>query len=451
LNLLSKFKAEETVMINILVVDDQKAQRKNLAFYLKSQGYDVDTSESGEEALQKLDSRHFDIVITDYKMDQMSGQELMMHAQKAHPSLEFIVITAFGTISLAVDLIKEGAADFLSKPFEYSTILDTIEKVLKRNQHHEIMDENEPNRMIAHCQKMKDILDLATKAASSDVTVLIEGEVGTGKELFARLVHKQSQRYREQFAAIECAASMSEQLDRELFGSKDGEDGLFSRANGGTILIRDIDRLDTRLQAKLLRYLREGSYSISDSATVKKSNIRIIVSTTRNLKTLVTNGLFREDLYYLLNVMPVYMPSLKLREGDILPLIKHFLAKYKEKSKKNITSIAPEVVTWMTCYEWPGNVQELENVIARACVLASGETLDESLIFTLPQDRPAANEDHEYLTITLKDNQRSLILKALKQNDGNFSRTATQLGISRTTLWRRLKRFKIEGLPVEQE
>jgi DNA-binding NtrC family response regulator len=438
-------------MTSILVVDDQKAQRKNLAFYLKSQGYDVDTSESGEEALGKLETRHFDIVITDYKMDQMSGQELMTLAQKAHPHLEFIVMTAFGSIPLAVDLIKDGAADFLSKPFEYAAILNTIEKVIKRRQHPQTTTENEQHHFIAYCQKMKEIVDLAARAAASDVTVLLEGEIGTGKELFARTVHAQSGRNRAPFAVVECVASNELELETELFGSGDGADGLFSKANGGIILIRDIDRLELKMQARLLRYLREGSYSLADSASVKKADIRIMVSSTRSLKNQVAAGNFREDLYYLLNVMPVYIPPLRSRDGDILPLIKHFLAKYKTKNQKNITSVAPEVLNWMTSYDWPGNVRELENVIARACVLATGETLDESLIFTLPQDRPMVSEETGYLNITLKDNQRTLILKALKQNDGNYSRTATQLGISRTTLWRRLKRFKIEGLPVEQD
>jgi len=153
----------------------------------------------------------------------------------------------------------------------------------------------------------------------------------------------------------------------------------------------------------------------------------------------------------LLNVMPVYMPPLRARTDDIVPLVKHFLAKYRAKNQKNIRAVSPDVIAWMTGYEWPGNVQELENIVARACVLASGDVLDESLIFTLPQDRPAVEEAGGFLNLTLKDNQRSLILKALKQNEGNYSRTASQLGISRTTLWRRLKRFKIEGLPVEQD
>ena len=185
---------------------------------------------------------------------------------------------------------------------------------------------------------------------------------------------------------------------------------------------------------------------------MKRADVRIIASTSRNMKRMVSTGTFREDLYYHLNVMPVYMPALKSREGDILPLVKHFLAKYKSKSQRTIKAIAPEVLTWMTSYDWPGNVREMENIIARACVLATSDVLDESLIFTLPQDRPVTDDDGGgYLNITLKDNQRTLILKALKQNSGNFSRTATQLGISRTTLWRRIKKFKIEGLPVEQE
>ncbi len=434
-------------MTSILVVDDQKAQRKNLAFYLKSQGYDVDTAEAGEDALAKLESNCFDLVITDYKMDDVSGLDLMKKGQKIRPSTEFIIITGYGNIPLAVDSIREGAADFISKPFEFATILDAIHRIQKRNQVKASSDDG-ALQIVAHSQKMKEIADLAIKAAASDISVLIEGEVGTGKELFARIVHNQSQHGRLPLQVIDCTDSEQE-LDRELFGSSDGAKGALSLANNGTLLLRDIEQLSSKLQARLLRYLREGIFAPADSASVKKSNARIIATSTKNLKQLVQSETFREDLYYLLSVFPVYIPPLRSCSEDIQPLIKHFLAKYAAKNQKDIKVVAPEVTSWMINYEWPGNVQEMENIISRACVLASGDILDESLIFTLPQDRPEDNDEDAFLNITLKDNQRTLILKALKQNDGNYSRTATQLGISRTTLWRRIKRFRIEGLPVE--
>lgn len=439
-------------MTSILVVDDQKALRKNLAFYLKSQGYEVDSAESGEEALDKIKSGYFDIVIADYKMENMSGYDLMLQAKAGQPAIEFIIMTAYVTVPLAIESIRNGAADFLSKPFEYSAILDIIEKIMKRRQTPSVFDGNDYLKIVGQSQKMKDIIDLASKASASDVSILIEGEIGTGKELFARVVHRQSRRYRGEFTVVECAANSEQALEHEIFGSL-GDDsmGALGNANGGTLLLRDVDRLGSKIQARLLRYIREGVYTPSDGATLKKSDTRIMASTTRNLKYLVSSGQFREDLYYLLNVMPVYIPPLRARSSDILPLVKHFLAKYRAKSQKNIRVISPDVIAWMASYDWPGNIQEMENIIARACVLASGDVLDESLIFTLPQDRPATEETGGFLSLTLKDNQRSLILKALKQNEGNYSRTASQLGISRTTLWRRLKRFKIDGLPVEQE
>jgi len=441
-------------MTSILVVDDQKAQRKNLAFYLKSQNFEVDTAESGEEALGKIESGYFDIVIADYKLEGMNGQDFMRLAQKKQPALEFIIMTAFGSIPLAIDFVRDGAADFLTKPFEYASILDSIQKVQKRHHGQQAAAEPDTLKMVAGSQKMKDIVDLASKAAGSDVSVLIEGEVGTGKELFAKIVHNQSRRYRNQFMIVECSSGTEAALEKELFGVSEADGGVLSKADGGTLFLRDIDRLSPKIQGRILRVIREGSYSIADSAAVKRCDVRIIGGTVRNMKRLVTAGAFREDLYYHLNVMPVYMPALRSRDGEILPLVKHFLAKYKGKSQRNIRAISPEVLAWMTSYEWPGNVREMENIIARACVLATGDVLDESLIFTLPQDRPVSEEESTgggYLNLTLKDNQRTLILKALKQNSGNFSRTATQLGISRTTLWRRIKKFKIEGLPVEQE
>jgi DNA-binding NtrC family response regulator len=359
-------------------------------------------------------------------------------------------MTAYGSMSLAVEAVQAGAADVLAKPFEYSAMQDTIEKILRGRHVDSSTPEDKGLCIIGKSQKTMDIVDLAGKAAASDVTVLIEGEVGTGKEQFARIVHQDSQR-RGRFMTLDCAASYESELERILFGSStDPQSSLLSECNGGTLFIQDIDRFGPRLQSRLLRYLREGTFAAVDSAVYRKSDVRLIAATTRNLKALVSAGLFREDLYYLLNVMPVYVPSLRTRTADILPLVKHFLAKYKAKNGKNIKAIAPEVLAWMTNYDWPGNIQELENIIARACVLAAGEVLDESLIFTLPQDRPVEDDESGFLNITLKDNQRTLILKALKQNSGNFSRTATQLGISRTTLWRRLKKFKIEGLPVDQ-
>jgi DNA-binding NtrC family response regulator len=222
-------------MTNILVVDDQKAQRKNLAFYLKSQGYDVDTAESGEEAQVKIGSGAFDLVICDYKLGKMDGQELMKLVQKSHPSLDFVVMTAFGSIPLAVNFIKDGAADFIPKPFEYSQILDTVKKIFKRQITQSELEENTELKMVAHSQKMKDIIDLANKAAGSDVNVFIEGEIGTGKELLARIIHQQSRRGNGQFSVIECGSDSPESLDRDLFGVRDGDIGTLARSDGGTV------------------------------------------------------------------------------------------------------------------------------------------------------------------------------------------------------------------------
>jgi DNA-binding NtrC family response regulator len=437
-------------MPSILVVDDHKAQRKNLAFYLKSQGYAVDSAESGEEAISKIDSCSFDIVISDYKLGGMSGHELMLKAREVQPPLEFIIVSGYGTVPLAVEIIRDGAADFLTKPFEYPVVQAAIEKALHQKGVKSSSEKARDLSLIGQSQKMRDIADLASRAAASEVTVLLEGEVGTGKELFARIVHQNGPRCRGRFIVMECSSGNEAELERALFGSQDSASGLLSECDGGTLYMRDIDHIGSRLQARLLRFLREGNYTAVDSAIFRKADVRLIAGSTRSLKGLVLEGVFREDLYYLLNIMPIYMPPLRSRTGDILPLVKHFLAHHRSKSGKHVRAVAPEVLSWMESYDWPGNVRELENVIARGCVLASGDTLDESLIFTLPQDRPVEDSDPGYLNATLKDNQRTLILKALKRNDGNFSRTATQLGISRTTLWRRLKKFKIEGLPVDQ-
>jgi len=438
-------------MANILVVDDQKVLRKNLAFYLKSQGYNVDTAESGEEALGKIDETHFDIVISDYKMGKLSGYDMMKQAKQLHPTTSFIMMTAYGNIPLAVDMVKNGASDFIPKPFEYITMLEIIDKILKNSEERIPEFSTQTGKMIIASQKMKDVEDLSTKAATSDITVLIDGENGTGKRTLACAIHKSSRRAGNEFVTVECSNNSESTLEREIFGTDNPEEqGALAKANGGTIFFRDIDKMSANLQLRLTRFLREGIYLPALGAGVRRSDVRTIVSTTRNLKPLVSNGLFREDLFYQLNIMPIYIPPLRARVADLPPLVKHFLTIYRDKLNKNISGISDEAMTWMKSYNWPGNVQELENILARACTLATGEILDESLIFTLPQDRPMVEESSGYLNMTLKDNQKTLILKALKQNNNNYSRTASQLGISRTTLWRRMKKFKIEGVTIEK-
>lgn len=439
-------------MAKILVVDDQKALRKNLAFYLKSQGFTVETAGSGEEALDIINKLSFDIVITDYKMDGISGYELMKRVKKIRPAMEFILMSAYGNIPLAVDAVRDGAADFIAKPFEYVTILDKVKSLSFETGETGLPEPEQSPQIMAASQQMKDILDLANKAAGSDITVLIEGEHGTGKRLFARYVHSRSDRYNSDFVSVECSNTSDVNLEAEIFGNADHPERAesLSLANGGTIFLRDVDCLSPTLQLRLLKFLSEGTYLPTGSSTLKKSNARVIASTSRNLKKRVAAGEFREDLYYRLNVMPVYIPPLHTRTADLAPLTNYFLDKYKGQYRKNITSISPDALSWMKTYDWPGNVQELENILSRACALANSEILDESLIFTLPQDRPDKEEPVGYLNMTLKDNQKTLILKTLKQNNNNYSRTARQLGISRTTLWRRMKKFKIEGVQIEK-
>lgn len=438
-------------MANILVVDDQKVLRKNLAFYLKSQRFNVDTAGSGEEALEKIRTTRYDIIISDYKMGKMTGHDLMKQAKQLHPSSAFIMMTAFGNIPLAVEVIRDGAADFIPKPFEYVTILQRIEKLLERVKSPNGTDAEEERQMVAQSQKMNDIQDLALKAAASDITVLIQGEYGVGKRLLAKVIHSMSSRSRYNFVTVECSNSSEAALEREIFGTDDpGEPGALHIANGGTLFFRDVDKLYSNLQLRMLRFIREGIYLPANSSGIRKSDVRIIAATISDLKRLVDIGSLRKDLYYQLNVMPVYIPPLRSRISDLEPLVGHFLAKYKAKLNKDISGISSDAMSWMESYNWPGNVQELENILSRACALATGGILDESLIFTLPQDRPAEEEPPGYLNMTLKDNQKTLILKALKQNSNNYSRTAAQLGISRTTLWRRMKKFKIEGISIEK-
>jgi DNA-binding NtrC family response regulator len=440
-------------MANIIVVDDDKTLRKNLAFYLRSQGYDVDIAESGEEGVEKIKSKFYDIVITDCRMAQLSGLELLKTARKIRPATDVIIITGYGDIPMAVEAIQNGAIDFLSKPFEYSRLLDIMETTLANREKKVIDQDNRYERIITKSQKMTDVLDLIAKAANTTVAVLIEGELGSGKELVARSIHARSNRKEKAFVPVESSTLDEQELRQELFGNWDEKEcvdpGGLARADGGTLFIRDTEMLSPNLQARLLHFMQDGYFTTPEKSQKIKSDVRIICSSTKSLKKMATGGSFREDLFYAINIMPIYIPPLRNRVADIFPLINHFLEKYSAKFNKDIKALSPDVLAWMQTHQWPGNVAELENVIARATALATTEFIDESLIFTLPKDTPACEEGPGFLNLTLRDNQKTLILKALRQNSGNFSRTAHQLGISRTTLWRRMKRFQIDE-PIEE-
>jgi len=435
-------------MANIIVVDDDKVLRKNLAFYIRSQGYDVEAAESGEEAIEKSKGKFYDVVISDIRMAKMSGFELMKKVKKIHPGSEIILVTGYGNIPMAVEAIQGGAADFICKPFEFSSLLNRIENILHRREQRVVSREDKYDRLITKSQKMQDILDLIAKAATAEVTVLIEGEVGTGKELVARAIHGTSNRKDMPFIVVESFASDEKELNQEFYGNwDDGENenpGAIIRANGGTLYIKDIENISPNLQTKLLRFIQDGSFMMPERNLKVKSDVRLICSSTKSIKRMAGAGQFREDLFYAVNIMPIYIPPLRNRIADIFPLVNHFMEKYCIKFEKEIKAIAPDILAWMQTYQWPGNVAELENIIARACALSTSDVIDESLVFTLPKDRPASEEGPGFLNVTLKDNQKTLILKALKQNAGNYTRTAQQLGISRTTLWRRMKRFKID-------
>jgi DNA-binding NtrC family response regulator len=440
-------------MANIIVVDDDKTLRKNLAFYLRSQGYDVETAESGEEGLEKIREKFFDIIITDCRMSEVSGLDLLKTAKKLHPATDVIIITGYGDIPMAVESIQCGAADFLSKPFEYAKLLDIMEKTLGNRELKVTVQDDKYDRIITKSQKMTDILDLVAKAANTTVAVLIEGEIGTGKELIARSIHARSSRKEKPFVTIESNTFNEDELRLEIFGNWDEKDcscpGGIVKADGGTLFIRDIERLTPNLQARLLHFMQDGFFATAERFQKIKSDVRIICSTTKSLKRLAASGNFREDLFYAINIMPIYVPPLRNRIADIFPLVSHFMEKYAVKFGKDVKALSPDVLAWMQTYQWPGNIAELENIIARALALVTSEYIDESLIFTLPKDIPASEEGPGFLNLTLKDNQKTLILKALNQNNGNYSRTAQQLGISRTTLWRRMKKFQIEEPNME--
>ncbi|RKY37406.1 MAG: hypothetical protein DRP78_01210 [Candidatus Omnitrophota bacterium] len=464
---------------NILIVDDDPIMRKSLekALYLQK-GYTVVTAVDGRDAMSKINQKFFDLVITDMKMPGIGGLELLLKLKDLHAETTVIVMTAYGTVNTAVTAMKNGAYDYLMKPFS----VDEVEVVVQRAmEHRKVLSENRYLReeigaeynfgnIVGKSTQMQYIYDLIKKVSLSDATVLIQGESGTGKELVARALHYNSLRKNGPFIKVNCAALASSLLESELFGHEKGAFtnayakrlGRFELADKGTLFLDEISEMENSLQSKLLRVLQEGEFDrVGGSATIK-TDVRIIATTNRNLSKEVSNHKFREDLYYRLNVIPIVLPSLRQRKEDILLLAEHFLDKYNRKNGKKISSISRETLDCMFNYNWPGNVRELENTLERAVVLSSGnEILMEHLLFApaeskqpfcVPQESFALPvnriknmretvKNADSTVFSLYEIEKKAIFSALHKCNHNKTKAAQLLGITVRTLRNKLKTF----------
>ncbi len=440
-------------MESILVVDDDAGFRSLMEAILRGEGYAVETAASAAGALAAGARRSFHLVVTDLKLSDGSGMDVLRYWKREMPEIPVIVITGFGTVSSAVEAMKLGAADYLGKPLSSPDELRiVVRKALEDNQavrDRDVLQEQENARfscadLIAGDPEMARVVELARKVAPTQATVLITGESGTGKEVIARCIHRNSPRAQRVFVPVNCAALSPTLIESELFGHERGaftgavgqHAGRFERAGGGTLFLDEIGELDASLQAKLLRVLQEKTFERVGGTRQITADVRIIAATNRDLKQCVAEGKFREDLFYRLHRFPIEIPPLRERPSDIRRLARFFLARAATDFNKPGLAISPEAECVLMAYTWPGNVRELQNTMERVAILSDGVVEPDDLPIT--STGPAR-------PVLFKDIERQAIEKALAENSGNRTRTARQLGISLRTLQYRLKEYNLGG------
>ncbi|OPX28865.1 MAG: hypothetical protein B1H08_05130 [Candidatus Omnitrophica bacterium 4484_171] len=452
---------------HILIVDDEPLTRKSLYEILKKRGFDVAGAASGEEALGIISKERPDIVVTDFKMPGISGIGLLKEIKKIDSGIAVIIITGYGSIDSAVEAMKEGAFDYITKPILDDEIMIVIERIFEQKH---ILEENRLLRkqlvetkrarfynLIGHNQRMQSIYNLIETIAPTNASVLIQGESGTGKRLIAQAIHKSDPHRKDRpFIEVSCGALPETLLESELFGHVKGaftsaikdRQGRFEAADGGVIFLDEIDAFSPKLQVKLLRVLQEGEFErVGDTHTVSV-DVRVIAATNQNLKELISRNEFREDLYYRLNVIPINVPPLRERKDDLPLLVEHFLKKCSAKSKKEVTDISGEAMDALALYDWPGNVRELENVIERAVILSKGKSIErddlpENILDILSSRNGASKEKrgHRTLKEALGDSEREIIRNTLEVCSGNRKKAAQILGINRTTLYNKMREY----------
>jgi len=449
----------------ILLIDDEENFRHMLSVILKKRGYDVETASDGIDGLKKVDSGAFDTVLCDIRMPQMDGLEFLKEAQKAGCESTIIMMSAYGTLDTAIEAMKMGAYDYISKPFKPDEIILTLKKAEERERlrrenlflKKEVQKEYSFENIISKNERMRQIFDTIRKVAKYKSTILIAGESGTGKELVAKAIHFNSDRSNQPFIPVNCGAIPENLLESELFGHTKGsftnavrtKKGLFEEADGGTMFLDEIGELPLQLQVKLLRVLQDGEIRrIGDSKAIQ-IDVRIIAATIKDLDKEVRENKFRDDLFYRLNVLPMKIPPLKERKEDIPLLVDHFIHKYSRELGKPIEGIAPEALNCLLNYNWNGNVRELENVIERAIVLTESHRIEvenlpveienpkEESKLSLLNDELSIKKASRYLEI-------DLIRKALRKTNGNHTHAAKLLEISHRALLYKIKEYGID-------
>lgn len=443
----------------ILIVDDEPFNLDLLEQELTDLGYSIERAGSGAQALSKVDAFHPDLMLLDYQMPHMNGVEVLRELRRRGNETPVIMVTAYGTIERAVQAMREGAYDFIPKPFDPDHMAFVVQKALEREKlkrEVEILFQEASERyrlIIGKSAGMNEVVDAAKKAANSKATVLLLGESGTGKELLARAIHNWSERVEKPFVAINCVGLSRELLESELFGHEKGaftgahqlKKGKLELADGGTVFLDEVGDITSEVQTKLLRFLQEREFERVGGTKPMRVDVKIVAATNRDLVGAVKDGRFREDLYYRLNVVPIALPPLRERKDDIPELARFFLERFAKETKKEFSEVAEEALEKLLSYSWPGNVRELANVIERAVVLGQGPNvtlsdLPPGIMGAERAARPAKFSYHEAVAAA----RRGLIVNALAQSQGNRTAAAKILGLHKTHLLRLMKSLGID-------
>jgi DNA-binding NtrC family response regulator len=451
--------------LNILVVEDGQSQREMLRDFLRKEGHTVGEAESGNKAIQRVREGHYDLILLDYKMPGMDGMKVLQAVKGINPEIDVVIITAYGTIETAVDAMKAGALDYITKPVEFDELLILVERVSERRillKENEILREQlgekgvTTDRIIYRSEKMSALINMAGRVAASRATILLQGESGTGKELLARLIHHLSPRSARRIIAVNCGALHENLLESELFGHEKGaftgatarRIGRFEEADEGTLFLDEIGELTPAVQVKLLRFLQEHEFQRLGGNQTIRTDVRVISATNRDLEQRMKEGAFREDLFYRLNVVMMSIPPLRERKEDVPPLIDHFLKRYAEENGKEIAGLSSEAQDVLLKYDYPGNVRELENIIERAVVIARDAVIAvEDLPFreTMEESPESRKSDEGLLRGSIEELEKKLIVEAMEKAGDNQTRSAELLGISERMLRYKLKKYGLKS------
>jgi two-component system response regulator HydG len=444
--------------LGVMVVDDERAMRESLAAWLGHEGHRVSLAAGGEEALRLLSARAPEVMLVDIKMPGMDGLELLRQVRRRSPDTQVVMITAYGSIADAVEAMKEGAADYLLKPFDPEELVALISRLAER---HRLVEENRALKerlreqetagrgdLVAASPAMLELLELVREVAPTESPVLIVGETGTGKEMVARALHAAGPRAFGPFVPINCGAQTESLLESELFGHEKGaftgavraRRGRLEMADGGTLFLDEVGEISAKMQVDLLRVLEEKSFCRVGGSRPVTSDFRLAAATHRDLSALVAAGGFRQDFFYRINVIRLEVPPLRQRPEDIGLLAQHFLERYARETGKRLEELSPEALEVLAAYSWPGNVRELKNVMERAVVVARGRRVGAEELTFLQEPGPAGRAP-----ATLAEVERDHIQRVLAAQGGNVTRAAEVLGIDRRTLTRKLKRYREGG------